>query len=109
MKSLWILLVVTAFAVPACKKGGETCEKFVERSMTCGDDDVTKMTSTEKSQFKLMMEGMCEGAFSNEVGGAEGDTKKMMLGMYATLRTKATCVAAAKDCAAAKACDKLDN
>jgi len=106
MKSLWILLAVTAAIAPACSKGGATCEKFIERSLECGgDDEVSKMSDSERSQAKMMMQGMCEGAFSENVGGAEGNSKKMMLEMYAGIRKKATCVAEAKDCAAAKACE----
>jgi hypothetical protein len=109
MKRMWILVALTAaLAATGCKKGGETCEKFVDRSLSCDGDETAKMSSDEKSQYKVMMAGMCEAAFSDETAGAEGDTKKMMLEMYATVRTKAKCVAEAKDCAAAKACDAKD-
>lgn len=105
MKSMWMLIAVVALAAPACRKGGETCDKFVERSMTCDGEEGTKMSDDERSQFKVMMSGMCEAAFSEETAGAEGEAKKMMLEMYASVRTKAKCVAEAKDCAAAKACE----
>lgn len=108
MKSMWMLMIAVALAAPACRKGGETCDKFVERSLSCDGEETAKMSGDEKSQYKVMMSGMCEAAFSEETGGAEGDTKKMMLEMYASVRTKAKCVAEAKDCAAAKACEKYD-
>ncbi len=108
MKRMWMLVVLTALAAPACRKGGETCDKFVERSLSCDGEETTKMSSDEKSQYKVMMTGMCEAAFSEETAGAEGETKKMMLEMYASVRTKAKCVAEAKDCAAAKACESKD-
>lgn len=105
MKRMWILVAAVALAAPACRKGGETCDKFVERSMTCDGEDTAKMSGDEKSQYKMMMQGMCEAAFSEETAGAEGETKKMMLEMYASVRTKAKCVAEAKDCEAAKKCE----
>lgn len=105
MTRMWIVVVLTAALGTGCRKGGETCEKFVERSLSCDGEDGAKMTSDERSQFKVMMAGMCEAAFSEETSGAEGETKKMMLEMYATVRQKAKCVAEAKDCAAAKACE----
>ena len=108
MKRMWILVALTALAAPACRKGGETCDKFVERSLSCDGEDTAKMSGDEKSQYKVMMSGMCEAAFSEETGGAEGETKKMMIEMYASVRTKAKCVADAKDCAAAKACESKD-
>lgn len=104
----WMLVVGLALVVPACSKGGETCEKFVERSLQC-DGDFKAMSSSEKTQSKAMLAGMCQAAFNDETAGAEGDTKKMMLEMYGTVRKKAKCVAEAKDCAAAEACDKLDD
>jgi hypothetical protein len=106
MKRTWILVALVAGLASACSKGGATCDKFVERSMSC-DGDMKTMSSDEKSATKAMMAGMCEAAFSEETAGAEGETKKMMLEMYATVRTKAKCVAAAKDCEAAKACESL--
>lgn len=105
MKSIWTLIAVVALAAPACRKGGETCDKFVDRSLSCDGEETSKMSSDERSQYKMMMAGMCEAAFSEETAGAEGETKKMMLEMYASVRTKAKCVAEAKDCAAAKACE----
>ncbi len=108
MKRMWILVAVVALAAPACRKGGETCDKFVDRSLQCDGEDTAKMSGDEKSQYKVMMSGMCEAAFSEETAGAEGETKKMMLEMYASVRTKAKCVAEAKDCAAAKACEDKD-
>lgn len=109
MKRMWILVAMTAaLAATGCRKGGETCDKFVERSLSCDGQETAKMSSDEKSQYKVMMAGMCEAAFSEETGGADGDTKKMMLEMYASVRTKAKCIAEAKDCAAAKACEKYD-
>ncbi len=106
MKRMWILVALTAAgAASGCRKGGETGDKFVERSLSCDGEDTQKMSGDEKSQYKVMMSGMCEAAFSEETGGAEGETKKMMLEMYANVRTKAKCVADAKDCAAAKACE----
>jgi len=104
-----MLVAVVALAAPACRKGGETCDKFVERSLSCSDDDTAKMSGDEKSQYKMMVQGMCEAAFAEETVGAEGETKKMMLEMYSTVRTKAKCVAEAKDCAAAKACASHDH
>ena len=106
MKRMWILVALTAaLAATGCRKGGETCDKFVERSLSCDGEETAKMSSDEKGQYKALMAGMCEAAFSEETAGAEGEAKKMMLEMYATLRTKAKCVAEAKDCAAAKACE----
>ena len=109
MKQMWILVaLVAALATTGCRKGGETCDKFVERSLSCDGEDLAKMSGDEKTQYKTMLDGMCEAAFSEETAGADGESKKMMLEMYASIRTKAKCVAAATDCAAAKACESKD-
>jgi hypothetical protein len=105
---LGFVVVAVALFVPGCKKSNATCDKFVERQMTCPDKEREAMSDSEKSQLKTLMTGMCEASFNEETAGADGETKKMMLEMYASMRKKAECVAKAADCEAAAACEKLD-
>jgi len=102
-----LMLVVALLA--GCK-GNETCEKFVEMSMSCPDEDFASMSDAEKKQTKMMLVGLCQGAMNDSTAGTSNAQEKAMVKeMNATIRKKAECVAAAKTCGDAKKCDDRDD
>jgi hypothetical protein len=92
-------------SVLAACKGNPTCEKAVERSMTCPDKDLAALSSGERAQLKTLLIGTCANAMNDSIVGTSRTAKARSKALNASMRKRATCMAAAADCAAAKLCD----
>jgi hypothetical protein len=99
-----LLLSCLLFAAAGCKKDYPQCETYVDLALKC-DDDLKSMSSSDKKTATLMLGGMCEEAFKNDVSKVEGETKQMVKEMYAELRDRATCAAKANTCDGYAKCD----
>jgi hypothetical protein len=97
MRTLLSALLLSTLALGGCKKDYPQCETYVDLAMKC-DGDLKAAPSDEKNTAKMMLGGMCEEAFKNDVSSVEGETKQMVTEMYSEIRSRANCVAKGKTC-----------
>ena len=97
------LLLATLALGGGCKKDYPQCSTYVDLAMKC-DDDLKSAPSNEKQTAKMMLGGMCEEAFKNDVSSVEGETKQMVTEMYSEIRSRANCVAKSNTCAQYETC-----
>lgn len=94
-------LALLASATAACNKHGETCSKYVDMSMKCGES----LEGSEREVAESMLKGMCQGAFDGDYAGASADERKIIEGMYKHIKSTATCAAKATTCEEYKRCE----
>jgi hypothetical protein len=103
MRTLLSTLLLATLALGGCKKDYPQCATYVDLAMKC-DGDLKSAPAAEKKTATMMLAGMCEEAFRNDVSSVEGETKQMVTEMYTELRSRANCVAKANTCAQYETC-----
>ena len=94
-------LALLATGAAACNKHSETCNKYVDLSIKCDED----LAGDERAAAEAMLKGMCQGAFDGDYAGATADEKKIIEGMYAHIKSTATCAAKATTCEEYRRCE----
>jgi hypothetical protein len=98
MRTLLSTLLLAGLALGGgCKKDYPQCSTYVDLAMKC-DDDLKSAPASDRRTAKMMLGGMCEEAFKNDVSSVEGETKQMVTEMYTEIRSRANCVAKANSC-----------
>ena len=90
-------MLLASLALGGCKKDYPQCSTYVDLAMKC-DDDLKSAPASDRRTAKMMLGGMCEEAFKDDVSSVEGETKQMVTEMYTEIRSRANCVAKANSC-----------